>query len=82
MKMTVSNIGGTDSEFQRLRRNQRSLESEVNTLQRVLEFNEEILEDTGADTAMALRIDGETESSSTVTDQLLDDQQSRRYYFG
>lgn len=66
-----------EDELDRLRRNRQTLESEVNTLQQVIQFNEEMLDGASADIAHALRGDGgQSTASSDVTDQLLEQQES------
>lgn len=58
--------------LRRLRDDKQSLESEISTIQRVISFNEEMLEGTSADITAALRTDGGSQHAESVTDQLLD----------
>lgn len=58
-----------------LRETRQTRQSEVNTLQRVIKFNEEMLDGTSTDIANALRADGGMESSGAVTDQLVNEAQ-------
>jgi DNA repair exonuclease SbcCD ATPase subunit len=60
-----------DDRIGRLRTRKDRLEGEVNDLQSVIGFNEEMLEGTGDDVLGGLE---STDSNGTVTDQLLDDE--------
>ncbi|PSP81212.1 chromosome segregation protein SMC [Halobacteriales archaeon QS_4_69_225] len=66
----LNDLSHIESEITRLRESKQQLESELNKLQNVIQFNEEMLEGTNTDIAAALR-DGNTNGS--VTDQLVDD---------
>lgn len=59
-----------ESEITRLRESKQQLESELNKLQNVIQFNEEMLEGTSTDIAAALR---DEDTNGSVTDQLVDD---------
>jgi chromosome segregation ATPase len=61
-----------ESELDRLRQRKRQIESDVNELQSVIQFNESRLEDTEED-ALAV-LDGGTDTRESVTDQLLEDE--------
>ena len=62
-----------DAELNRLRDQKQRLDAEMSTLQNVIQFNEEMLDGTNQDIAAALR---GADSSESVTDQLLDEQES------
>jgi chromosome segregation ATPase len=64
-------LAGIESEIDRHRERKRRIESEVNELQNVIQFNESRLDGTDGDALVAL--DGGTETQESVTDQLLDD---------
>jgi DNA repair exonuclease SbcCD ATPase subunit len=70
MNIETGDVDQIESEISRLRENKRRLESELNKLQSVIQFNEEMLEGANTDIAATLRGDGDHD---TVTDQLLDD---------
>jgi chromosome segregation ATPase len=70
MDQETGDIDYIESEISRLRETKQRLESELNKLQNVIKFNEEMLDGTSTDIAAALRDDSETEA---VTDQLIDD---------
>jgi chromosome segregation ATPase len=67
----LDEIGG---EIDRLRREKRGIESDINEIQNVIQFNESRLEETDAEMIAAL--DGGTDAGSNdaVTDQLLEDE--------
>jgi len=67
----TDDLDAISSEISRLRDQKQRLESELSKLQNVIQFNEEMLDGTSQDIAAALR--GE-DTSESVTDQLLDDQ--------
>jgi DNA repair exonuclease SbcCD ATPase subunit len=60
-----------DAELGRLREEKQALESEVSTLQRVIQFNEEMLEEASTDIANTLRAEGTT-GTGQVTNQLVE----------
>jgi len=64
-------LADIESEIDRHRERKRRIESEVNELQNVIQFNESRLDGTDGDALVAL--DGGTETQESVTDQLLDD---------
>jgi len=66
----LNDLSHIESEITRLRESKQQLESELNKLQNVIQFNEEMLKGTNTDIAAALR-DEDTDGS--VTDQLVDD---------
>jgi DNA repair exonuclease SbcCD ATPase subunit len=66
----IGDIDHIDSEISKLRETKQRLESELNKLQNVIKFNEEMLDGTSTDIAAALRGENDNEP---VTDQLLDD---------
>ena len=66
----TGDVDRIESEISRLRETKQRLESELNKLQNVIKFNEEMLDGTSTDIAAALRGENDDE---TVTDQLLDD---------
>jgi DNA repair exonuclease SbcCD ATPase subunit len=66
----TGDVDHIESEISRLRERKQRLESELNKLQSVITFNEEMLDGTSTDIAAALR--GESDDEA-VTDQLLDD---------
>jgi DNA repair exonuclease SbcCD ATPase subunit len=70
MDEEMGDIDQIESDISRLREKKQRLGSELNKLQNVIQFNEEMLEGTNTDIAAALRADDDQES---VTDQLLDD---------
>jgi chromosome segregation ATPase len=70
MGRETADIDHLDSEISRLRETKQRLETELNKLQSVIQFNEEMLDGTSTDIATALRGEGD---GDTVTDQLLDD---------
>jgi chromosome segregation ATPase len=70
MDEEMGDVDRIESDISQLREKKQRLESELNKLQSVIQFNEEMLEGTNTDIAAALRGDDGHES---VTDQLLDD---------
>ncbi len=65
-------IDEIDSEIDRLRERQRSIDGTVNELQTIIQFNEEMLEGTSPEIAQSLR--GETSADpESLTDQLMAD---------
>ena len=66
----VDDLSYVESEITRLRESKQQLESELNKLQNVIQFNEEMLEGTNTDIAAALR---DEDTNGSVTDQLVDD---------
>jgi chromosome segregation ATPase len=69
-KKDLDDLSDIESEITRLRESKQNLESELNKLQSVIQFNEEMLEGTNTDIAAALR---DEDMSGSVTDQLVDD---------
>ena len=65
----VGEVAELESELDQLRERKRHLESEINEIQSVIGFNQEMLEDADADVLDALE-----ESSEDVTDELLPDE--------
>lgn len=74
--VSESRLEELEAELRRLREDKQALESEVSTLQRVIQFNEEMLEGASAGVANTLRPDGGAGNGGTVTDQLLADQEA------
>jgi DNA repair exonuclease SbcCD ATPase subunit len=70
--VSESRLSELTHELQQRRDEKQALESEISTVQRVISFNEEMLEGTSADITSALRMDGGSQSAASVTDQLLD----------
>ena len=68
-KKDLDDLSDIESEITRLRESKQNLESELNKLQSVVQFNEEMLEGTNTDIAAALR---DEDMSGSVTDQLVD----------
>lgn len=62
-----------EHEIQRLRNRRQAIDSALNELQTVIQFNEEMLEGTNPDIVTALRDDQAQETSAALTDQLLED---------
>ena len=69
----TGDLDTVETEINRLRDTKQRLSTELSKLQSVIQFNEEMLDGTSQDIASALR--GE-ESADSVTDQLLDEQDS------
>ncbi|WP_436906877.1 archaea-specific SMC-related protein [Halosimplex marinum] len=65
-----ADVDGVEERIERLRDQRQTLDSTVNELQKVIQFNEEMLEGTSSDVVAALRDEGDGE----VTDRLVDDQ--------
>jgi chromosome segregation ATPase len=65
----LGDLSHIESEIKRLRESKQQLESELNKLQNVIQFNEEMLEGTNTDIAAALR---DEDTNGSVTDQLVD----------
>ncbi|WP_267643395.1 archaea-specific SMC-related protein [Haloarchaeobius amylolyticus] len=65
-------IDDIDAEISRLRKEKQSLQSEVSTLQQIIQFNEDNLEGASSDILDALT-DGHESDDGPVTDKLLDD---------
>ncbi|MFB6150510.1 MAG: archaea-specific SMC-related protein [Haloarculaceae archaeon] len=70
-KDPMDEVGEVEDRIQRLRDRRESLDSTVNDLQKVIQFNEEMLDGTSSEVVSALRGEEATES---LTDQLVDDQ--------
>ena len=66
----VDDLSYIESEITRLRESKQQLESKLNKLQNVIQFNEEMLEGTNTDIAAALR---DEDTNGSVTDQLVND---------
>ena len=62
-------VAGVEDRIEGLRERRQTLDSTVNELQKVIQFNEEMLDGTSSEVVSALRGDGES-----VTDRLVDDQ--------
>lgn len=71
--VSESRMAEVDATLNQLREEKRALESELSTLQRVIQFNDEMLEGASADIAQALRADGGTTGAEAVTNQLLEE---------
>jgi DNA repair exonuclease SbcCD ATPase subunit len=67
-------VDAIESDIQRLRERKQALSTELNKLQNVIQFNEEMLDGDGEDIAAALRDD--EPSGGDVTDQLLETDES------
>ncbi|KAB1190416.1 chromosome segregation protein SMC [Haloferax sp. MBLA0076] len=68
-------VSEIESEINRLRTRQQEVQSTINELQSVIQFNEEMLSGTSSDVVEALRGSEPSESGGSVTDQLLADEQ-------
>lgn len=66
-------IDKIDAEIKDLREQKQSVQSEMNTLQRVIQFNEDNLEGASSDILDALTDDGGHDHGDDVTEKLLDD---------
>ena len=66
----IDDLPHIESEITRLRESKQQLESELNKLRNVIQFNEEMLEGTNTDIATVLRDEG---TNGSVTDRLVDD---------
>ena len=66
----LDDLSHIESGITRLRESNQQLESELNKLQNVIQFNEEMLKGTNTDIAAALR---DEDTNGSVTDQLVDD---------
>jgi len=64
-----------NTELEHLRETKQALESEVSTLQQVIQFNDQMLEGAYADIASTIRTDGGGEDVESVTDRLLEEDQ-------
>jgi DNA repair exonuclease SbcCD ATPase subunit len=71
--ISESRLDELDETLRTRREDKQAVESEISTLQQVIQFNEEMLEGASADIANALQTDGGTSSSGALTDQLLDE---------
>jgi DNA repair exonuclease SbcCD ATPase subunit len=71
----AGDIADIDAEIDRLREHKQSLESTISQLQRVLQFNEEMLEGDSPELQEALQdtTDSESEDEGALTDQLVAD---------
>ena len=67
---SAGEIADLEDEIEELRDRERGIESTLNRLQRVVQFNEEMLE--GSDTELQAAVEGERDDGS-VTDSLVDD---------
>jgi chromosome segregation ATPase len=72
----AGDISDIDAEIDRLREHKQSLESTISQLQRVLQFNEEMLEGDSPELQQALQdsTDGENTDKGALTDQLIADE--------
>lgn len=70
--ISESRLEELTEKLRQLRDEKQSLESEISTIQRVISFNEEMLEGASADITNALRTDGGSQHAESVTDQLLE----------
>lgn len=72
----VGDISDTDAEIDRLREHKQSLESTISQLQRVLQFNEEMLEGDNPEFQQVLQdtTDSESADEEALTDQLVADE--------
>ncbi|AKU09825.1 archaea-specific SMC-related protein [Haloferax gibbonsii] len=68
-------VNEIDSQISRLRTRRQEIQSTINELQSVIQFNEEMLSGTSSDVVEALRGSESSESGGSVTDQLLADEQ-------
>jgi predicted nucleic acid-binding Zn-ribbon protein len=66
-------IGGIDAELERLRNRKRAVESTINRLGQIVQFNESALEDGGPDALAALADGTSDDDGGTVTDELVAD---------
>ena len=66
----MSEVGDVESRIEELRERRESLDATVTDLQKVIQFNEEMLEGTSSEIVAALR----DEDDGAVTDRLVDDQ--------
>jgi DNA repair exonuclease SbcCD ATPase subunit len=71
MDQEMGDLDHIESEISRLRGKKKRLERELNKLQNVIQFNEEMLEGTSTDIAAALR--GDDTDNVSVTDKILED---------
>ena len=69
-------IAEIDAEIDELRERKQSLQSEMNTLQRIIQFNEDNLDGANSDILDALIDDGGHDHGDDVTEQLLDDSET------
>lgn len=67
-----SRVEELNADLKRLRSEKQAVESEISTLQQVIQFNEDMLEGASTDIANVLRADGGT-SAESVTSQLVGD---------
>jgi chromosome segregation ATPase len=72
----AGDLDDTDTEIDRLRKHKQSLESTISQLQRVLQFNEEMLEGDNPELQQALQdtTDSENTGEGALTDQLVADE--------
>lgn len=73
-EMPVDRAEELESEIDHLRRQEQSLEADINELQNIVQFNQEMVDGGGADVLATFETD-EFADSGSVTDQLLEDQQ-------
>jgi septal ring factor EnvC (AmiA/AmiB activator) len=71
-KTPAGDIEEINAEIERLRDRQRTIDSTVNELQTIIQFNEEMLEGTSREITDALQADSETDAAA-LTDQLVAD---------
>lgn len=64
------------SDLQDLRDRQRRVTAQTSELQSIIQFNEDMLDGTDSEIASVLRADGEDDGSESVTDRLLDEDES------
>jgi chromosome segregation ATPase len=73
--LSGGDVSTIDAKIERLRKQRESVDTSINELQTIVQFNEKMLDDIGSDIADALRdetgTDGDGEEA--LTDQLLDD---------
>jgi chromosome segregation ATPase len=67
----ASDISDIDAEIDRLREHKQSLESTISQLQRVLQFNEEMLDGNNPELQQTLQDTTDSENEGALTDQLL-----------
>ncbi|WP_435335828.1 archaea-specific SMC-related protein [Haloarchaeobius sp. TZWWS8] len=71
----TGNIDEIDAEIDRLRKQKQGLQSEVSTLQQIIQFNEDNLDGTSSDILQALTAD-HSDSGGALTDQLVEDSET------
>lgn len=69
----AGNLDKIEQEIKGLRDRQQAIDSTLNELQTVIQFNEEMLDGTNPDVAAALRDDQVQDTTSALTDQLLEE---------